>query len=154
MLIFLDIDGVLVHAGNHNSAVFLNWDFDPECVAVLNHLIESVNDPQIVLSSAWRMFGMEKMNKKLGMCGVKAKIIGLTGHDKEGIRGKEIADVLTDFPGMEYLIIDDSIEDIVEFHPRSNIIHVDNGWYTDGLKNEHVDFWLKIYRGEHGIIEC
>jgi hypothetical protein len=153
MLIFLDIDGVLVHVGNHNSDAFLGWDFDPKCVAVLNHLIESINDPQIILSSAWRMYGMQKMNKNLEMCGVKAKIIGLTGHDKEGIRGKEIADVLTDFPGMEYVIVDDEVCDIEDHHLGTKIIEVDNGWYTGGLKNEHVDFWLKIYRREHGIIE-
>jgi hypothetical protein len=49
--------------------------------------------------------------------------------------------------------IDDEVYDIVDHHLGTRIIEVDNGWYTGGLKNEHVDFWLKIYRREHGIIE-
>lgn len=141
MIIFLDIDGVLVHVGHNPSNRVLREDMDPACVAVLNRLVRETG-AKIVISSTWRLLEpLEDLRKKLvDEAGVVAEIIDVTPMIIN--RGDEILKWIQDnnYIG-DYLVVDDDVYDIKPYEdiPRRCIIHVENGFYAGGLKDKHIE---------------
>ena len=141
MLIFLDFDGVIVHSGQKCYK-----DIDPDCVAVIKALCDKY-DAKIVVSSAWRILStIEELEFTLFSYGLdKGRVIGKTRITKgaEGRRDEEIEDWLKDnkYTG-EYVVIDDDIFDLDRL-PKERLIHVEDGWNTGGIKQEHIDKWEK-----------
>lgn len=93
-LIFLDVDGVL----NRRCSWWRNSirrprgsHIDPECVRVLNDLIER-SGAEIVLSSSWRL-GKSRMEcvSMLRKFGVRGRLAGMTPRLHHLQRGDEIA---------------------------------------------------------------
>ena len=167
-LLFLDMDGV-VNTIEDKYCVSLDLrmeilkgkdyhrcQFDPRLVFNFIRLLEfcKENSIHIVISSTWRM-GTEVedwnkfFNKHFGRTsGYKLDnlVVGLTPIDGRD-RGLQIQTELevvdltqnTD-KDLEYLIIDDDINDITPYHKAENIIKVDP---TKGLNNNTLD---KIFK--------
>lgn len=167
-LLFLDMDGV-VNTIEDKYCVSLNipmeilkgkdyhrCQFDPRLVFNFIRLLEfcKENNIHIVISSTWRM-GTEVedwnkfFNKHFGRTsGYKLDnlVVGLTpvdGRDR-GLQIQtelEVVDLTQNIDkDLEYLIIDDDINDITPYHKAENIIKVDP---TKGLDNNTLD---KIFK--------
>lgn len=117
-LIFLDIDGVFVTGdyivsrynltGKSNGRVF-----DPSTINRFNKIIETV-DPDIVISSTWRMGrSVDDLSKLLLEYGFKnARVVGKTITTNHGIRGIEIQEYLNQLSvkPFKFCIIDDDTD--------------------------------------------
>ena len=167
-LLFLDMDGV-VNTIEDKYCVSLDipmeilqgkdyhrCQFDPRLVFNFIRLLEfcKENNIHIVISSTWRM-GTEVedwnkfFNKHFGRTsGYKLDnlVVGLTpvdGRDR-GLQIQtelEVVDITQNIDkDLEYLIIDDDINDITPYHKAENIIKVDP---TKGLDNNTLD---KIFK--------
>ena len=149
MIVFLDIDGVLVISKDQKTQYSeeYHWVFNSKSVRALNHLCEQTK-AKIVISSAWRRcYPFWELKNILIKEGVKAEIIGVTGAFSPYYRGIEILDWMKahKYTG-EYLIIDDNIGDISPFHPVAHILHIKNGFDRSGLTMIRVNNYL---RGKH-----
>ena len=167
-LLFLDMDGV-VNTIEDKYCVSLDLpmeilegkdyhrcQFDPRLVFNFIRLLEfcKENNIHIVISSTWRM-GTEVedwnkfFNKHFGRTsGYKLDnlVVGLTpvdGRDR-GLQIQtelEVVDLTQNIDkDLEYLIIDDDINDITPYHKAENIIKVDP---NKGLDNNMLD---KIFK--------
>ena len=167
-LLFLDMDGV-VNTIEDKYCVSLDipmeiskgkdyhrCQFDPRLVFNFIRLLEfcKENNIHIVISSTWRM-GTEVedwnkfFNKHFGRTsGYKLDnlVVGLTpvdGRDR-GLQIQtelEVVDLTQNIDkDLEYLIIDDDINDITPYHKAENIIKVDP---TKGLDNNTLN---KIFK--------
>jgi hypothetical protein len=167
-LLFLDMDGV-VNTIEDKYCVSLDipmeilegkdyhrCQFDPRLVFNFIRLLEfcKENNIYIVISSTWRM-GTEVedwnkfFNKHFGRTsGYKLDklVVGLTpvdGRDR-GLQIQtelEVVDITQNIDkDLEYLIIDDDINDITPYHKAENVIKVDP---TKGLDNNTLD---KIFK--------
>lgn len=105
-VLFLDVDGVLnnFHQRNFGEA------FSPPSCQALNYILACVPDLKIVISSSWRMWGLDYMQKLLDKNGIKdaaSKVIDLTGQE-QGIRGYQIQCWLDRNPNViQFAILDD-----------------------------------------------
>lgn len=113
-IVFLDIDGVLnsidwMH--DKKNVAHVDDQIDPRAVDLLNELAPP-ETTKIVVSSTWRLMGIDNVTRDLKNAGVKAEIIGVT-PDLVSLgdyrRGTEIAEWLSDngCQGASYVIIDD-----------------------------------------------
>ena len=145
-VVFLDIDGVLVTwramAEKQQLGTLRGGEaFDEEPVAVFNRFIEKTG-AKVVISSDWRRFEtVESMQAILTRNGVRCQVIGLTEHDPDDLRGKEIRSWLQkngDNEQIDYVVIDDNVEGIKDYIPAENIIHVEAGLMSGGLTEEHL----------------
>lgn len=152
-LIFLDIDGVLVtgkhlsvlhHAGKKNSQVF-----DPECVLFFNDLI-SKTQAKIVISSTWRkIHSLDWIKEHFKSQGFlfSDSIIGMTKkeHKDRGLQILEWLDenkeLLLNYEGYSYIVIDDDTQDIVP-HIQSHLFI--NPSFVNGFQEEHLKQALDI----------
>jgi hypothetical protein len=140
MIIFLDIDGVIVHLAHNPSGHTIRQDFDPACIKVLNRLTDET-DADIVISSCWRHYHtLQELKDMFEKAGIHAKIIDVTPTGRD--RGDEILEWIhnNEYTG-DYLIVDDDIGDIEIYDeiPPECIIHVKDGFLTGGLKDEHIN---------------
>lgn len=127
-ILFLDIDGVLNsdrwdQAKKPINADFLESQFDPKAVALLNELVAKI-DAQIVLTSSWRLnFELEGMNALFHKVGIKRALVSYTPnlHAGQGYltRGNEILQWILDNKAIiqtkaanytNYLILDDNAD--------------------------------------------
>lgn len=111
MIIFLDIDGVLVNRRSLSKASGLRSQADPDCVAMLNRITDATG-AKIVVSSTWRMGGNRFIREKLRSWGVTGRVIGCTPVLKSVDRGEEIQAFIDDYSKMNgdiqsFVIIDD-----------------------------------------------
>jgi hypothetical protein len=141
VIIFLDIDGVLVCEGCTKEA-WGRHHFDPECVRTLNRLVRETK-AKIVISSDWRYYhSPSQMGDIFDEEGVQAEIVGETPYLVDGTRGDEILKWIQDnkYTG-HFLVIYDDVFDIEPYKdiPRDCIIHVKDGWDDGGLKDKHID---------------
>lgn len=121
-IIFLDIDGVLNCQTYYASEAFKKQDEHPynqickERVEWLNELCRETN-ARVVISSTWRMSGLEYCKDTLEECGATFEIIGATPVSNHRVRGVEIQEWLQEnifkllgkhyFDFYSYAIIDD-----------------------------------------------
>jgi hypothetical protein len=127
-ILFLDIDGVLnsdqwdqTERPTNND--FLEDQFDPKAVDLLNDLVEAI-DAQIVLTSSWRLnFEKAEMNELFSKVGIHRDIISFTPNLNAGqsylTRGNEILKWCIDNENrtqskannyLDYLILDDNAD--------------------------------------------
>jgi hypothetical protein len=88
VIVFLDFDGVLNHAewfrrrgpkpetSGEWTEERARWCFDPATAPRLNRLAEA--GARFVISSTWRMGGLEEMRTILSLLGVRGEVIGCT----------------------------------------------------------------------------
>lgn len=145
MIIFLDIDGVLVTSKSiHGKKNMSDANhFDPTCVASLNYLTSQLDHPGIVVSSTWRiLYKLNPLRELLGQIGVSAPVLDVTGHFGE--RGEEIKDWLAKYnQGDDYIVIDDEVHDIDQHIPSYHLLHCSGGWFADGLTIAIVDEFMR-----------
>lgn len=107
-VLFLDFDGVL---NNFNTRKF-GEIFSEAALKSLNSLLKKEPELKIVVSSAWRMWGLTYLRKVLGNNGVDAsKVIDITG-DEQGNRGHQIQCWLDRNPGVTGMVILDDESDM------------------------------------------
>lgn len=100
-LIFLDIDGVLAHAGSDNT-------LDPNCIAELDWLIDETG-AEVVLTSSWReTFGVGETQRRLAAAGFRQSIAAVTPTFPRRSRSDEIDAFLANLSGpARFVILDD-----------------------------------------------
>lgn len=145
-VIFLDIDGVLNWARSFGQPTKHSvWVIDPELVARLNRILESVDNLTIVLSSSWRyavaknQIDLNQLLREQGYNG--PQIIERTvldseiGEDGFVERGNEIQMWLDQHPEVERFVILDDDDDMGHLKPNLVQTSFENG----GLTDEHVN---------------
>jgi hypothetical protein len=137
-VVFLDIDGVLNSTAWWRDREQVSWtdeQIDPRAVAILNEIAPQ-ETTRIVVSSTWRLMGLDRVRNVLERVGVKARVVGVTPDLREDYaRGKEIALWLRDNGGRigAYVVIDDDHDAGIGHGPR--FIKTD---VRIGLTAEHV----------------
>lgn len=121
-VIFLDIDGVL-------NVIGQGWDeygqlFHPHLEDNLREVINKTS-AKIVVSSTWRMSGLDIMKEMWEKRNLPGEVIDITPNLKRGIRGEEIEQWLQGNKNItNYCIIDDN-DDILESQ-RNNFVLTSN----------------------------
>jgi hypothetical protein len=144
-VLFLDIDGVLIH---HKSIpIHTARKPDPACVKRLNEITDRTGT-KIVVSSTWRMF--EDFHITLKSWGVTAEVIGKTpiSYEKGRIslgatRGAEINTWLgeTEFDIERFVILDDN-NDVDPL--LGSLVHTS---MSTGLTELHVELAIRKLGG-------
>ena len=120
-ILFLDFDGVLNPLDNMYSNYYLwkkNPDhkskdgygdlFDQRCVNWLEYIILKTNC-KLVISSTWRMSGLNVMRRMWEDRNIKGEIYSITSQLPGAIRGSEIAKWLKENKYVQsYYIVDDN----------------------------------------------
>jgi hypothetical protein len=116
-IVFLDIDGVLAHAGSDDR-------LDPACIARLDELLMTTG-AELVLTSSWRdTFGVVETQTRLARAGLHGRIGDATPRLPHGTRSDEIDAYLARTGGCErYVILDDVA---VEPRLRGRLVLVDD----------------------------
>lgn len=172
-LIFLDMDGVVntiedkycvsldLHMNLLHSQDYHRCQFDPRLIFNFMRLLEFCkdNDIKIVISSTWRMGTSVEdwnnfFNKYFGrICSYKLDnlVIGLTPVDGRD-RGKQIQTVIESLwlmsdinDTIDYIIVDDDIEDITPYHDINKVVKVDP---TKGLNDECLQRIFDKFKGD------
>lgn len=146
LIIFLDIDGVLVSHGN---------DYHPQCIVQLNRVTDTTQ-AVIVVSSSRRIDGLESMQTLLRRWGVTGNIVGITpdlsyqaegGIYVAGNRGDEIRAWLREFVPRNrctsFVILDDDGSGLDGFEVA--LVQTD---YDTGLTKKDADRAIEILKGE------
>lgn len=147
-LIFLDFDHVLnVNFGEKDKYGHL---FNKIPVKALKRLIEALDDPLIIVSSAWRSHGLNYLKDMWEYRNLPGEIFDITTHLMFDSRGEEIDDwrLKNNAEENPYLIVDDVL-DFQDHHKEhllhcyGNYLHAGNflGW---GLTETLVDKGIKI----------
>lgn len=133
---------------------FLEGQFDPQAVALLNELLEAI-DAQIVLTSSWRSnFDLQEMNELFSKVGICRSIISYTPNLNSGhgyiTRGNEILKWCLDNESVtkckadkyeDYLILDDHADFLLS--QSNNFFQTDAAF---GLTAELVEEISEKYR--------
>jgi hypothetical protein len=153
MIIFLDIDGVLVHQNwpyEERKYAQAEKNFDPMCVRALNYLCREL-DAKIVVNSAW---GVSKSEMWLGdlfhRAGVIAKVVGKAVYPHLNCYAAEIKEWLKAHPTEEYISINDA--NLKELLPPEKCIYVEAGWDKGGLRQKHVNEFLRSINHKFKIV--
>lgn len=144
MIIFLDIDGVLI---THRE--IRNNSFNKLCVKNINALCDLYENSSIVVISMWRLGRtVEQLQELFLDQGVTSPVIDKTKDNWELMgekpRGQEVLDWISDnnYQG-QYIVVDDEIADIKGHIPIENILWVENGLYKRGFTEERLRDWKK-----------
>lgn len=153
-IIFLDVDGVLVHSGTvglgketgeaFGTSFYHAATIDQECLKRLLRIVEATG-AKIVVSSVWRRFDGQStaLRRAFATAGVERRalrelIIGSTPHLGEK-RDEEVSAWLKEHPDTtSYLVIDDGI---VGKHPQLNDRP---NHFEGGLLESHVEEATRI----------
>ena len=153
-VIFLDIDGVLNHEKHYKwlietdeptplQQVYPYSEFNPESCKILNRIIDET-DAKIVLSSSWRLDGINRMNslfKHFGLPRIYDITPSLCGRFGSLCRGKEIDKWLSEHHEVtKYVILDDDTD--MEEYQLPFFIKTDP--YKDGLNNDIANKVINI----------
>jgi len=143
-IIFLDFDGVIKtdYSSDEDKGIKGGRDWvQPELVSHLNKIIEATG-ANVVVSSVWRkLYSVCELREILNKAGFKGKVIGKTGNDPSGIRGREIQEWLDTCPRKsveQFVIIDDSSD--ME-HLMDKLVKT----YTyEGLTEKHIGLAVEM----------
>jgi hypothetical protein len=103
------VDGVLNNPSCYSRRTENGIPADPKCVAALNRILRETG-AQIVLSSTWRMDGMEFCGSRFTEWGVIVPIFDVTPELVQRGRGREIEAWLNGYAGEveAFVILDDT----------------------------------------------
>lgn len=145
MYIFLDVDGVLNTEADWARKVY---SLDSKCVESFCKLLNSLNEPKVVLSSTWRngiardgtiAVHIDDLIKALEPAGIES--LDKTWVAPDGSRTKEIDHYLRRHPKDSYIILDDDPE---LFEQRENTPHLYLTSAKTGLTDTDVKRILKL----------
>lgn len=139
-VLFLDFDGVLKLWPNINMSKV----FDKQACINLEMLLSKVPDLKIVVSSAWRVDGLESVTEVLKSNGIDPRrVLDITGHEQSGHdsdhRGFQIECWLKVHPAVKQFVILDDESDMGQL--KTKLVKTDR--YT-GLTQANVEKALKI----------
>lgn len=158
-ILFLDMDGVLVTWASMSAANekgfprgyyvdpktgIRSHPSDPRCVKRLNRITDETG-AKIVISSCWRMFGLEVMCRYLSDQGVRGEVISLTEEFRLGKhRGDEIAAWLCENGVAEEDCV--ILDDMAPAHFQTRNLHLRHLWTSmaEGLEDTHVERALEL----------
>lgn len=154
-VIFLDIDGVLNSTRWWREREYVSWtdeQIDPRAVAILNQ-IAPPEKTRIVVSSTWRLMGLDRVCDVLKRVGVLARVVGVTPdlwREPNNHRGIEIASWLHDHGRHigAYVVIDDDGDAGIGHAPR--FVRTD---VSIGLTAEHVAQALAMFERDERLAE-
>jgi hypothetical protein len=143
-VIFLDIDGVLrTDKSDRFWSKVLNQDiptsiFDrklsPTSIKILNEII-LITDAKVVITSMWRtVYDLDKLKSIFKDSGFKGEIVGET--NQFGYRGEEIQEWLDTNYINKYVVVDDSVRDILNHIDAKRVIKIDP---INGLDDTYFD---------------
>jgi len=113
-IIFLDFDGCLTPYGKTHMMLHQGVEFDKKPCANLNRILTEVPDAKIVVSSSWRIHGLQVVRDVLAKNGIDPnKVIDITGREM-GERGHQCVSWIQRNPGVESFI---AIDDESDFSP-------------------------------------
>lgn len=125
VVIFLDIDGVLVTARSQwafGRGGGILKEFDRVAVGLLNNLIKINPDTKLVISSTWRLGStIEELQTLVTEQGIEGTVVGKTPRFTDEDRGVEIKHWLDNHPSLgitNYLILDDDYDMLPEQTPH------------------------------------
>ena len=145
MYVFLDVDGVLNTEADWARKVY---SLDSKCVDSFCKLLNSLNEPKVVLSSTWRngiardgttAVHIDDLIKTLEPAGIES--LDKTGVAPDGSRTKEIEHYLRRHSEDSYIILDDDPE---LFEQRENTPHLYLISAKTGLTDTDVKRILKL----------
>lgn len=143
-VIFLDIDGVLrTDKSDKFWSKVLNQDIptsiferklSPTSIKILNEII-LITDAKVVITSMWRTFyNIDRLRSIFKDSGFKGEIVGET--KQFGDRGEEIQEWLDTNYINKYVVIDDSVRDILNHIDTKRVIKIDP---LNGLDDTYFD---------------
>jgi len=134
-IIFLDVDGVLNSVQDRFS-----WTLESDKYLILLACIVRRTNAKIVVSSSWRNCSLlDTLKKRLN--DFSMSVFGITGYNKNGIRGLEIKEWLDNHNDIEsFVILDDEVFDIKE-HFSNNFVQTS---MKVGLQKEDVEKCIAI----------
>lgn len=159
-VLFLDVDGVLntEETFERNYQEYLvtkikKEPIDEERIGYLKEIVEATG-AKIVLSSSWRhhcefdgrtIVSNESHMKYLIELLAKYGLIlyDITGYDRDGNRGNEIAEWLTREQVESFVILDDNVQDLQEYVDRELVKTNFSGGIESGLCKYHVDIAIQ-----------
>jgi hypothetical protein len=166
MIIFLDFDGVITHAGSHKgwydappevnanrTTTQRKWyDLDRDCIKLHNRLI-ALTDAKVVISSTWRCSHATKhLENHMKSFGFTGEVIGATPHKMSLYwRDEEINlwMVYNNYTG-DYLILDDE-QHHLENAPADHFVYIYEGWEKGGLTSTRAKEELTELLKQRGI---
>ena len=148
-IIFLDIDGVLNNTSDsHSDTPFTDvWSRDhtnwwPHSVNVLGDIVAATG-AKIVISSSWRKLepDIEWWNEQFRLAKIEVECIGITPSSRNGFRGREIKQYLSEHPKISsYVILDDESD----FYPDQPRVHIA---MDNGLLHTHKESIIQLLHG-------
>jgi hypothetical protein len=157
-VLFLDVDGVLVHSGTTNggrligepwgSSFYFAATIDPACASRVKQIVDRTG-VKLVVSSVWRTHAaqMTGLKRALIQAGFERRqlrevVIGATAVMEQN-KPKEILAWLEEYKrlGIErYSALDDSyLEGVNQVNPLPN-------WHTGGLQDETVERLVEYFK--------
>lgn len=140
MIIFLDIDGLL---RTHKSD--LEWydkdkipelhkrKFSQKSVSNLNTIL-GITRAKIVVISTWRILvSFDDLKKIFKQNGIISEVIGITEIGTN--RGEEIEQYISDNNIVDYVVLDDNVNDILNVIDNLRVIKIDS---KIGLEDENI----------------
>jgi hypothetical protein len=143
-VIFLDIDGVLrtddsdrywseVTGQPIPKSVFDRM-FSSHSIAILNEIVY-ITGAKVVITSNWRVqHSLEDLRNIFKIRGFRGEIIDKTNII--GNRGEEIQEWLDTHPVNKYVVIDDSVKDILIHINPKRVVKIES---NIGLNDSHFD---------------
>ena len=153
ILIFLDIDGVLVTWDSlleNKNATRERDIFDKKCTSIFNDIIMlSSKKCKIIISSSWRIGRrIEELQNIFTKNNVSILPFSKTGSSKTGQRGKEILTWLSDnnlsHVNTNFLVIDDEICDITPFIDLKKIYQIRGSLKTGLIEEDKLNILKRI----------
>jgi hypothetical protein len=143
-VIFLDVDGVLRTDASDRywsevtgepipQSVFDRL-FSSHSIAILNEIIY-ITGAKVVITSTWRVqHSLEDLRNIFKIRGFRGEIIDKTNII--GNRGEEIQEWLDTHPVNKYVVIDDSVKDILIHINPKRVVKIES---NIGLNDSHFD---------------
>ena len=139
-VLFLDIDGVLNSAYFFKNRQNKESDLDINAVKILENIVEKTNCA-VVLSSSWRMFGLEYVNEEF--LKIKSRLeIDYYTTTKHMDRGLQIKQFIEENNIDNYVVVDDEICDIKQHLDSSRVVKTE--FRGDGLNHEIADKIIEL----------
>jgi hypothetical protein len=114
LIIFLDIDGVLKTDWNK-----VKWNNN--CISILNKIYHNIPNIEYVITSTWRITRtVKELQDILISNGIVGNIKGFTPVLCED-RGIEISEYIKQNDISNFIVIDDKIEDIIDYIDNDKI---------------------------------
>jgi hypothetical protein len=148
-VIFLDIDGVMrtSHSdewwsnflGEHIPLRVTERRLSRTAISNLNYLV-TYSTAKIVISSTWRLnLTLEQLQNHFKKCGFSGEVIDTTPII--GSRGEEIQFYLDTHPVNKYVVIDDTVTDILNHISSKRVVKCDPqiGLEDDSLVDRALD---------------